>query len=203
VAAPGQFLSLDPEVATTLQPYAYTVGNPVAETDPTGLASWPPWPIIGERCPGNAYSWCDMFFFITTEDVLGAIHDEIKVRVKVDPHWDSADIIYQVVTTNPLNYLSDFRLKVYPICDAGTAHQYNCMYGLKEIDGQGGGRWKAQYGQGNDMKGHYVAFGLQLGAHCPECTSSNGGGIGKWPLTPIGQTQRAKCRVNVDSCRFT
>lgn len=35
----GQFLSIDPEVKTTLQPYAYTQGNPVSQTDPTGLIS--------------------------------------------------------------------------------------------------------------------------------------------------------------------
>jgi RHS repeat-associated protein len=42
----GQFLSVDPDVIKTLQPYAYTAGNPVSSTDPTGLvnlagvASW-------------------------------------------------------------------------------------------------------------------------------------------------------------------
>jgi RHS repeat-associated protein len=35
----GQFLSVDPEVRTTLQPYAYTQGNPVSQTDPAGLVS--------------------------------------------------------------------------------------------------------------------------------------------------------------------
>lgn len=36
--ATGQFTSIDPEVRQTLQPYAYTTGDPVTETDPTGLA---------------------------------------------------------------------------------------------------------------------------------------------------------------------
>src|SRR6201999_2758194 len=35
----GQFLSVDPEVASTLQPYAYAAGNPVSNNDPTGLVS--------------------------------------------------------------------------------------------------------------------------------------------------------------------
>jgi RHS repeat-associated protein len=34
--ATGQFLSVDPEVDQTLAPYAYTSGNPVSQTDPTG-----------------------------------------------------------------------------------------------------------------------------------------------------------------------
>lgn len=35
----GQFLSVDPDVSSTRQPYAYTAGNPVTEADPTGLAA--------------------------------------------------------------------------------------------------------------------------------------------------------------------
>lgn len=40
----GQFLAVDPEVATTLSPYAYVADNPVNRADPTGL--------YGEPCPG-------------------------------------------------------------------------------------------------------------------------------------------------------
>jgi RHS repeat-associated protein len=35
--ATGQFLSVDPDVATTGEPYGYADGNPVDNTDPTGL----------------------------------------------------------------------------------------------------------------------------------------------------------------------
>jgi len=34
--ATGQFLSVDPDVATTGEPYGYAAGNPVDKTDPTG-----------------------------------------------------------------------------------------------------------------------------------------------------------------------
>jgi len=37
--ATGQFIALDPQIDQTLQPYAYTNGNPVSETDPTGLSA--------------------------------------------------------------------------------------------------------------------------------------------------------------------
>ena len=33
----GQFLSVDTDVATTLSPYGYVAGNPLNDTDPTGL----------------------------------------------------------------------------------------------------------------------------------------------------------------------
>jgi hypothetical protein len=35
--ATGQFLTVDPMVATTLSPYGYVAGNPLNATDPTGL----------------------------------------------------------------------------------------------------------------------------------------------------------------------
>jgi RHS repeat-associated protein len=38
----GQFTSVDPDVADTLQPYAYAAGNPVSATDPNGLSAAPP-----------------------------------------------------------------------------------------------------------------------------------------------------------------
>jgi RHS repeat-associated protein len=39
--ATGQFLSLDPDVSQTLEPYGYTTGNPVSDTDPLGLFEVP------------------------------------------------------------------------------------------------------------------------------------------------------------------
>ena len=40
--ATGQFLSVDPDVTQTGQPYAYTGGDPVNGTDPLGLFCWEP-----------------------------------------------------------------------------------------------------------------------------------------------------------------
>ncbi len=39
--ATSQFLTMDPQVAQTKQPYAYTGANPVNGTDPTGLCNFP------------------------------------------------------------------------------------------------------------------------------------------------------------------
>ena len=38
--ATGQFISVDPAIAQTMQAYAYAEDNPVSVTDPTGLAAW-------------------------------------------------------------------------------------------------------------------------------------------------------------------
>ena len=40
--ATGQFTSVDPDLAQTLQPYAYTDGDPVSQSDPSGLAAASP-----------------------------------------------------------------------------------------------------------------------------------------------------------------
>jgi len=37
--ATGQFLTVDPEVATTLAPYGYVQGNPLNASDPGGLTT--------------------------------------------------------------------------------------------------------------------------------------------------------------------
>ncbi len=36
----GQFISLDPAVMQTMQPYGYAAGDPVEDDDPTGLGGW-------------------------------------------------------------------------------------------------------------------------------------------------------------------
>lgn len=49
--ATGQFLSIDPDVSATRQPYQYADGDPVSLADPTGAnANAAKWPVYGERC---------------------------------------------------------------------------------------------------------------------------------------------------------
>jgi len=60
----GQFLSTDPDVDQTLQPFAYAGDNPAANEDPTGLKSPPSSPPKveqpigkGENAPGQTAKW--------------------------------------------------------------------------------------------------------------------------------------------------
>ena len=49
--ATAQFLTRDPLVATTQDPYGYAGNNPVNATDPTGLFGIPEWvPVVGGKC---------------------------------------------------------------------------------------------------------------------------------------------------------
>ena len=57
----GQFISVDPDLADTLQPYAYANGDPVMNSDPTGLDSHEP--VCKYSLGGWAIEVC-----ITTDD---------------------------------------------------------------------------------------------------------------------------------------
>jgi RHS repeat-associated protein len=50
----GQFLSVDPDVASTGQPYAYSGGDPVNASDPSGLFESGP---NGQACIGQVCNW--------------------------------------------------------------------------------------------------------------------------------------------------
>jgi RHS repeat-associated protein len=50
----GQFTSLDPDVDQSMAPYAYTGGDPVDQTDPTGLSSFAP-------CDNNISPSCNFW----------------------------------------------------------------------------------------------------------------------------------------------
>jgi RHS repeat-associated protein len=53
----GQFVSVDPDLSDTLQPYGYANGDPVVNTDPDGLGGPPkPAPITGSNPAG-----CNMY----------------------------------------------------------------------------------------------------------------------------------------------
>jgi RHS repeat-associated protein len=42
----AQFLTVDPDVATTLSPYGYVAGDPLNAGDPSGLCGWAPWDLL-------------------------------------------------------------------------------------------------------------------------------------------------------------
>lgn len=56
----GQFLTRDPLVGVTQDPYGYALNNPVNATDPTGLFGIPEWvPVVGGKCVAIGDPNCD------------------------------------------------------------------------------------------------------------------------------------------------
>jgi RHS repeat-associated protein len=67
----GQFLSVDPLVAVTEQPYVYTAGNPVNRTDPLGQAVLP--------CNGSGYCGTRLPSPPTCAQLLAASMQEVHI----------------------------------------------------------------------------------------------------------------------------
>jgi RHS repeat-associated protein len=67
--ATGQFTSVDPDISATLQPYAYAAGDPVDQTDPTGMD--PP----GGGGGGSSYS---KRYFYARNFTVGAIKHQLS-----------------------------------------------------------------------------------------------------------------------------
>ena len=74
--ATGQFLSVDPLVATTGQPYAYADDNPVNGTDPLGM-------ITGGYCPPG-----DCPTIAGTNDPIQSAPSGFKVGSSGDTTWN-------------------------------------------------------------------------------------------------------------------
>ncbi len=74
----GQFISVDPDVSQTLQPYAYVDDNPVSTIDPQGLAAID-WKERGRSCDGDT-RWCALYVSVSVySNFLNTIVDSLEV----------------------------------------------------------------------------------------------------------------------------
>jgi len=144
------------------------------------------WKIVGQPCKDNPYSWCDLFGHI----VVGNFLDEYTVRFKFDPHWQSVDVIWRVITHNAHNYLSDFQVVVHVLCLSNR----DCRDREHALGGEGGSSFKVQYPE--NLRGRDVTFGVELDADCSRCAP------GFRHPAARGRTRFAKCLKSKDKCRF-
>ena len=144
------------------------------------------WPVVGNRCTGNPYSWCDMFGHI----IVGNFLDEYTVRFKLDPHWESVDVLWTVTTHNVHRYLSAFRVIVYVLCLSNR----DCRNQEHALGGKGSGSFKVQYPE--NLKGRLVLFGVELEANCTHCATGF-----KHPEAKA-RTREARCLKTSDRCKF-
>ena len=177
-----------PEAIVTL--IASPTGQPISRANPAAPnANVDTWKVVGARCTGNPYSWCDMFahaivFAGTT------ILDQYTVRLKFDPHWQSVDVIWTVTTHNVHHYLTDFRATVHVMCLSNR----DCRDQEHALAGQGGSSFKVQYPE--NLKGRLVLFGLEFQANCPRCA------VGLRHPDAKGRTREARCLKTSDKCKF-
>ena len=57
----GQFISVDPDVSQTFQPYAYANGDPISISDPTGLCGWNGCVEFAGAAAGISWAGCGIF----------------------------------------------------------------------------------------------------------------------------------------------
>jgi hypothetical protein len=85
-ASTGQFISVDPALAQTLQPYQYANANPISNTDPTGQY------LNGYAyCSGGWYGYCDLFLDWYASKLL------IEILERMDIWWDACKEITEKV----------------------------------------------------------------------------------------------------------
>ncbi len=83
----AQFLTVDPDIATTLSPYGYVQGDPLNSADPTGMCGWAPWDAVGcvVGAAQNAAGWTNQHIIQPVVDT--ATH--LCVRNPFGAGWNS------------------------------------------------------------------------------------------------------------------
>jgi RHS repeat-associated protein len=96
----GQFISVDPDLAQTLQPYAYADGNPVTETDPTGTI----WRLIRQETFSSC-CWLEVWGPGITEaknwvyELINSLY--VIVPIHLSWVWNQSRGIYQTYKWSP------------------------------------------------------------------------------------------------------
>ena len=89
--ATGQFTSLDPDVDQTLQPYAYTAGDPVSQTDPTGLSASGG---CAHAVPSCRYTWALDFTYHMIQNILASGTFGTILALNLEGEWLTAAILF-------------------------------------------------------------------------------------------------------------
>ena len=85
-------VALLPKVGQTQDPYGYAAGNPVGNTDPSGMDP-SEWPVNGYSC-AQRFKWCDMFLKTNGTNGLGIEVDWASVRLRISPGAESSLVTY-------------------------------------------------------------------------------------------------------------
>jgi RHS repeat-associated protein len=166
----GHFLSVDPELASTLEPYGYATGDPVNVTDSTGESSGDPylaWPVDGNTCrEGLIRAWCNLGSYYEVEEYDNGVPIEILdsefVSVTVDPGHLKSRIQYKV-TGAPVKkrLIADPQILGYVICSYNKVHWTLCG-GLPDEQPGRGSTTTLTLESIYDMKGGYIFFAFMF-----------------------------------------
>jgi RHS repeat-associated protein len=124
----GQFISADPDVVQTQEPYGYAGGNPVSAKDPSGNMPTP----IGDRGPSlneeifggacyNNHAWCGWaFYFLAGNRDNGVVTDvdygAIYLRVSPGPAGSSIAVKPRGKVMIPDDVIRDMSIDTEVVC---------------------------------------------------------------------------------------
>ncbi len=182
----GQFMSVDPKVATTDQPYSYADGNPIDNTDPTGQDAG----TSGYRCEGNDYRWCHLDLHVY------ALHNgeqvqEIQLLIKTEPFYGSVNV--RAMVNFPINKKHDIDsagLSAYVLTSSDELAHLTRQLTLKDHVAH----MKLQPRRGRSFEGKYITILYDLDVTCSICTPSEKG--------DSHRTAYAHCNGPGEKCKF-
>jgi RHS repeat-associated protein len=140
----AQFLSVDPDVSTTLQPYAYANGNPVSDTDPSGLApncgaGQPVNKVVAhyemKRWPQSGYRESTLYCGTNDSedgDGYGYRHLEPHVHDFLNGSWPAFDTAIEMVLYDPL-HIGPGKSKEGTLEHVGEYDECHTEFGVIEV----------------------------------------------------------------------
>jgi hypothetical protein len=173
--ATGQFLSVDPDVAQTGQPYVYTGDDPVNELDPLGLCSTQGSFLVPGACDWTSKSWVTQ-----TENTLQGQKDggfSITNGLKAVADYGAAigNVVTSVATLGHVQITA-------PYCGFGWASDVGTIFGTLALGVLGGGAGAAgEVADGAETVGEVEAGAQAAEEEAPQYVYRvHGGDSGPW-----------------------
>ena len=189
----GQFISVDPDVSQTQDPYGYADGDPVTITDPTGAVPGD-WKISGERCRRDNLqnaAWCDLKLGVWA-GYDGVETDQITVTLTVNPGAYASRVNWRAFYNPNGHHLSRVHINGFTLCYHTRVECYDRPN--IRIDPEASGHFDLYTDLNSPyLRGDLVGHAFTLSAYCTVC--------GQF-ATDSRRTEMARCNTSNNNCYY-